>query len=199
MPGPRMLVIMLAPVVLAVAAVLVLVLIRGTGARGVLAVLAPLALRLRGRWLVFAAAAVQAVRMADPPWAAPFLAPQRGLWPVVAIWTLAIGFAVVNSPVLPRPPLVVFVAGLTLNCLTIAVNGGMPFSPTAARLAGFDAAYVTTPMTGHPPLGPGSRLSLFADVIPVPVLERVVSIGDLLLIGGLAGLLVTIMVPGPAN
>jgi hypothetical protein len=184
-----MLVIMLAPVVLAAA----LVLIRGTGARAVLA------LRLRGRWLVFAAAAVQAVRLADPPWAARVLAPQRGLWPVLVIWTLAIVFAVVNAPVLPRParpPLVVFVAGLTLNCLTVAVNGGMPFSPKAARMAGFDAAYLATPVTGHPPLGRDSRLTAFADVIPVPVLERVVSIGDLLLIGGLAGLLVAVMVTG---
>jgi hypothetical protein len=158
-----------------------------------------LGLRLRCVWLIWVAAAVQALRHADPSWAAPLLHPLDGLWPVLATWLLAVGFAAVNLWALParsRPGTLLAAVGFTVNSLAIAVNGGMPFSVPGARVAGFSEAEIATPIVGHPPITTDSALIMFADVIPLPGLHRVISIGDILLLAGLVWLLAAIAPPG---
>lgn len=175
-----------------VVAVLVVCLRRG-GFRAILA------LRLRQRWLIGLAAAVQFVRLTEPAWAAPILTPLRGAVPVVLIWALVAGFAVVNLRSLPRTartPMGLFLTGMTLNSLAIAANGGMPFSTTAARWAGLTETQIETYVVGHPPLTGESRLAPLADVLPVPGLHAVASVGDLLIFAGLPWLLAVIMLRG---
>ncbi len=77
-------------------------------------------------------------------------------------------------------------AGCLANALVTALNGGMPFSVEGAARAGIDAASVADPTPGHVPIGPGTLLVPLADVVGVPGLGVVLSVGDLLLWGGLA-------------
>ncbi len=108
-----------------------------------------------------------------------------------AIWGSAAAFIVVNLRSVPatvRPPLVVAGVGFSLNSLLTALNGGMPFSMTAARAAGVSEQQLAERLVGHVPLGQHGAMAAFADVIPVPGLHKVVSIGDLLLMGGIVWL-----------
>jgi hypothetical protein len=177
-------------VLLPVLAAVVVLLVRGRGWRVLLAV------RLRGLWLVGLAAAVQFARISDPAWAAPVLRSERGLWPVAAIWVLAVAFAVRNARTLPRsarPGLGAFVLGFSLNSLATAANAGMPYSVAAAAMAGVPAA---VPVPGHRPVTPDTVLPVLADVLPLPALHQVVSVGDLLMLVGIGWLLVAVGVSG---
>jgi hypothetical protein len=144
--------------------------------------------RVRGKAWVLVAALVQAVRSSGPPWADAGAA----WWPLV-LAVCACGFAWANARVASRRvrvALATFAAGALANAVTTAVNGGMPFSVSGARTAGMSAAAIASPPPGHVPVVPGTRLVVLADVIPVPGLHVVLSVGDLLLWAGLAGLLV---------
>ncbi|WP_315094012.1 DUF5317 family protein [uncultured Cellulomonas sp.] len=144
--------------------------------------------RLRGTAWVLLAAAVQALRSSDPGWtdaASPW-------WPLV-LACCAVGFAWANGRVAStgvRVALGTFAAGVLANAVTTAVNGGMPFSVSGARLAGLSEAAIASPAPGHVPIADGTRLVALADVLPVPGLHVVLSVGDLLLWAGLVGLLV---------
>lgn len=188
MPGPRTLVLMVLPFVVAA----LIVVVRHGGVRGI----APH--RLRHVWLVWLAAAVQFLRVSNPDWAAPVLTPLRGLWPVAATWVLALLFALANVQPMRRAArlgLALLVLGMSLNSVTVMLNGGMPFSASAARAAGFSEQEIATPRLGHPRLTTQSRLTPLADVIAVPGLQRVLSVGDLLMLIGGAWMLVTITTP----
>jgi len=172
-----------------VAAVVALAARRGT-LRGLLA------LRFRHVWLIWLAVGVQVLRSSDPGWAAPFLAPLAGLWPVLATWACAAVFITVNLRSLRRSArsgLAVFAVGCTLNSLTVALNGGMPFSASAARRAGMSEAAIGAPPVGHRWLEPGTVLKPFADVIAAPGLHMVMSVGDVLMLVGAAWLLTAVL------
>ncbi|GIE98886.1 hypothetical protein Ari01nite_63510 [Paractinoplanes rishiriensis] len=193
MPSPLMLLLMSLPLAVAIAVAIVVTGLRTGGLRtGGLRAL--LRLRLRHRWLVGAAAAVQLVRLTDPAWAAAVLRPWRGALPVIAIWVLVVAFAIANVSTLhgrARAAMALFVTGMSMNFAAIVANGGMPFSVPAARRAGFTEAEIGTDVLGHPPLTPGSRLTPLADVIPLPGLHIVASAGDVLIFAGLVWLLLS--------
>jgi hypothetical protein len=77
--------------------------------------------------------------------------------------------------------------GLLLNLVVIAANGAMPVSPGAARIAG---ARVPGPHPDikHERLGRATILPLLGDVIPLPHLGEVMSVGDVVLAIGIARL-----------
>jgi hypothetical protein len=87
--------------------------------------------------------------------------------------------------------MVVFLAGMTMNSATIVANGGMPYSVPAARRAGFSEASIGD-VLGHPRLTAESHLAPLADAIPVPYLQTVASVGDLLIFAGISWLLISI-------
>lgn len=187
-----MLALMAAPVAVAI----LVVGVRTGGLRALLAV------RLRHTWLVGVAAVVQVVRLTEPEWATAALTPLRGALPVVVMWTLLTAFALGNLAGRSRAAkagILVFLAGTTMNSAAMVANGGMPFSLTAARWAGFTDRQLDTHVTGHPPLTADSRLVPLADVIPVPLLPAVASVGDLLIFVGLIWLLVATMMRRPAD
>lgn len=68
--------------------------------------------------------------------------------------------------------------GLALNMTVISANAGMPVSITAASAAGFDPSDYLRTAVKHRPLGPSTRLPYLADVIPLPGLRKVISVGD---------------------
>ena len=71
--------------------------------------------------------------------------------------------------------------GSLLNVLVISLNAGMPIDPGALALSG-----KPPPADGlHVLLGPETRLPFLADVLLIPVLNNIYSVGDVILaIGG---------------
>lgn len=66
-------------------------------------------------------------------------------------------------------------AGTALNVLVIVLNGGMPVDGEAARAAGA-AQYAGDAL--HVPLTATTAMGLLADIIPVPLVRSVYSVGD---------------------
>lgn len=162
-----------------------------------------LGLRLRWSWLVWLAAVVQFLRTRDPHWTGGVLAWHDGVLAVGATWLLGAAFVVANlSAITPRARLGagVLAAGFSLNALAIVVNGAMPFSAMSARQAGFAARAIDAPTAGHAPIDADTGLAALTDVIPVPGLGVVVSIGDLLMVIGVTWLLSQLALhPGPGR
>jgi len=71
--------------------------------------------------------------------------------------------------------------GAMLTSVVTLVNGGMPVDPGALALSG-----KAPPSDGlHVILGPDTRLSFLADVLLIPVINNIYSVGDVVLaIGG---------------
>jgi len=140
-------------------------------------------LPIRALWLVWLAAAVQFAqyrwRLGGPALALVFA--------IVLLW-LAIN--------LPRWPALIRVAGLAivlgagLNALVIGLNGRMPYSTAAAARAGLPAGVVTPK---NAPAADGTRLAALGDTIPVPLLHKIASPGDVLISVGAAALVVLVM------
>jgi hypothetical protein len=71
--------------------------------------------------------------------------------------------------------------GAVLNSVVTLINGGMPVDPGALALSG-----KAPPSDGlHMILGPDARLPFLADVLLIPVINNIYSVGDVILaIGG---------------
>jgi Family of unknown function (DUF5317) len=114
-------------------------------------------------------------------------------WAILIVsYGLLIAFAWVNRRL---PAVWLVMAGLGLNLLVIGVNGGMPVSANALERAGSSAdGLVGAGTVKHHLMGPDDILTPLADVIGIPPpIGAVISIGDVLLYGGLAILVVTVM------
>jgi hypothetical protein len=185
LPGPGTLFLLVLPL----GAALAVLLIRPGAIRGLLD------LRLKGLSLLWAAAAVKLVQLSEAGWAQPLLEPHGGLVPELAIWTLGVAFVAINLPVLPtkaRMALCLLAVGFTLNTLVTVLNGAMPFSVQAARTAGFSEDVIATSGPLYVAVSDQTMLPVLADVIPVPLLQKVISIGDVLMFIGIAWLVVVL-------
>lgn len=87
--------------------------------------------------------------------------------------------------------------GLLANALVVGANGAMPVSADAAARAG---AAVPVGDGRHETAGPGTRLRLLADLVPVPLPLRpeVVSAGDVAVAAGLGELVLVALLAGRA-
>ncbi|MPZ89065.1 MAG: hypothetical protein GEU81_13550 [Nitriliruptorales bacterium] len=90
------------------------------------------------------------------------------------------------------PGIPVAFAGFAMNALVIILNGAMPVSRVALRAVPGGGPGAVTPGK-HRVLEPGDALPFLADVIPLPPLRTVVSVGDVALAVGVAILIVTLM------
>jgi hypothetical protein len=159
-------------------------------------------LRLRGLALIWAAAAVQVVRVTDQSWAAAFLEYRGGALPVALMWALGATFVAVNLVSLPRRMRVgfgTFAVGFTLNTLVIVLNGGMPFYGRAARWAGLPEQVIAETGTRYHQTSAETTAASLGDVIPVPLLQKVVSVGDVLMFVGISWLLVAVAWRGTSS
>ena len=84
------------------------------------------------------------------------------------------------------PGMLIAGAGLVLNILVISLNGAMPVSPEAARVAGGED-FVSSDIK-HASLDGDTLLPWLADILPIPKLGFVLSAGDVVLIVGIARL-----------
>jgi len=150
-------------------------------------------LRIRLPWLAIVALGLQLVAFS----------PVRGSLGdtgVIAVhfvsYGLLVWFVIVNRQ---RMGIVVAGAGLLMNLLAIALNGGfMPASRHALEVAGlqFSAATVNNSTVIHE----GTRLWFLGDVFAIPdgtILANVFSVGDVLIIAGVAILIATAMLTAP--
>jgi Family of unknown function (DUF5317) len=150
--------------------------------------------RLRGLWLLWVAAAVQAgelyVRAFGPDWRLPLLA---------VTFALAGAWLAVNLPGRPLAMKIAASVALTgglANGAAIAANGRMPYLPAAARTARIAQGLVTPKNVA---VAPGRRLIALGDTIPVPPLHAIISIGDILIIIATIALTAATMCAAPRN
>ena len=112
----------------------------------------------------------------DPPWLS-----ETGDLIVLLATNLAVAiFLFVNRHL---PGMLFAAAGMLLNVIVITANGGMPVSEHAAEIAQMPLTEVGIK---HELLTDQTRLPWIADVIPVPVIHRVISAGDIFLMSGIA-------------
>ncbi|MGH2819927.1 MAG: DUF5317 domain-containing protein [Actinomycetota bacterium] len=124
-----------------------------------------------------------AVEIVFEVWRPEWLSEGAALAILVLSDVLVLWFVLANR----RTPGILLVgAGLALNALVIALNGGMPVSDRAVQVSG--APTVEGDRLKHERLSSDTNLPWLGDVIPVPVLGEVLSIGDLVLALGIAQL-----------
>ena len=112
----------------------------------------------------------------NPPWLS-----ETGDLVVLLVTNLAVAiFLFVNRQL---PGMLLAAAGMLLNVIVITANGGMPVSEQAAEIARMP---ITEIGIKHELLTDQTRLPWIADVIPVPVIHRVISVGDIFLMSGIA-------------
>ncbi|MDQ4143701.1 MAG: DUF5317 domain-containing protein [Actinomycetota bacterium] len=138
----------------------------------------------RVRWLVllFEGLAVQVIfDVWDPPGLT-----SAGALAVLLVSNLAVGtFALLNFRL---AGMLLVGLGLVLNSIVIAANQAMPVSPSASTAAGVDPPTAGSDDLKHERLDEDTKLGWLADVIPVPGLREVLSLGDLVLALGIGRL-----------
>lgn len=145
--------------------------------------------RIVGWGLMPLAAGIQIVRTTTPGWALPLLAALQGRLVVFLMWVCGALFVLLNvrgRSAAARYALVLAGTGFTMNAAAIVANGGMPFWTSGARWAGVPPELVADPEFGHVPITATTHLTVLSDVIPLPVVQMVVSLGDVLMLVGLA-------------
>lgn len=137
------------------------------------------ATHFRFLWLLFAGLVVQVgFDLWNPGWLT-----ETGDLVILVLSNLAVAaFLVLNRSL---PGMWLAATGLLLNALVITLNQGMPVSDESLELAGLSLSEYGIK---HEPLGPNTSLPWIADVIPLPGLKKVLSIGDLFLAAGIGWL-----------
>lgn len=105
-------------------------------------------------------------------------------WSVLLVSQLLVVGWLVGNRQLPGVALVA--AGLALNAVVIAANGAMPVAPAAMRVLGVD--HLEVPLGKHTRMTDATLLPWLADVIPLPPLRSIISVGDIVLAAGLVPL-----------
>lgn len=135
----------------------------------------------RWSWLLLAALVTQLVfDYWDPEW----LSDGGGL-AVILLTNAAVAVFLARNWEIPGMGLAA--VGMLLNVVVIAANGAMPVSLRAAEAAGLEGP-PREPGVKHEILTDDTVLPWLADVIPLPVLERLISVGDVVLAAGIAWL-----------
>jgi hypothetical protein len=113
---------------------------------------------------------------------------------VAASYLCLLAFALANRGLVGMP---VVVVGLALNATVILVNGGMPVRPGAVAAVGLDPAQLDAADLGAKRHleGPDDQLAFLGDVLPLRPLREVVSVGDVVLAGGVAIVLFRLLRP----
>jgi len=135
--------------------------------------------RVKWLWLVWLALIVQVgFRLLEPSW----LTDTGGLL-VLASTNLAIVlFMVLNRG---QPGMILAAVGLLMNLLVIAGNGAMPVSDYVFEVIDVDESALDTAGFKHERMDGDTVLPWLGDVVPIPPLREVWSIGDFVLAAGL--------------
>ncbi|HJQ76782.1 MAG TPA: DUF5317 domain-containing protein [Acidimicrobiia bacterium] len=140
-------------------------------------------IELRAWWLLFLALGLQVATrwLPDSGWAE-----EAGVAMVLLSFLLLMVMVLLNRS---KPGMWIAGLGVLMNFIVIALNGGMPVLAGAAEVAsGFTVSNPDLSGTfKHVPLDETSRLTFFADVIPLRLagIGEVISLGDIFLALGL--------------
>ncbi|MGH9227056.1 MAG: DUF5317 family protein [Acidimicrobiales bacterium] len=140
-------------------------------------------LRLRASGLVMAALGVQLVLHRLPEhWRVPLV---LASYAAVGLW---IARNLGGRPWFLRAGLALLAVGWALNLAAIVPNGGMPVSESALGAVGVAPGYDVADghLSKHVSAHGGVVDAVLGDSIPVPPLGAVISLGDILLAGGIA-------------
>lgn len=141
---------------------------------------------IRHGWLVLASVLAQGALAALSAVDQPVVSVFPSL--LLASHLALLAFVVANRML---PGMLLIFLGFAMNAAVITANGAMPVSPEAlAAVSG--GATVITPGK-HRLLTDGDQLTLLADVLALPVLRTVVSVGDIVLASGVGILVVNLM------
>lgn len=94
-----------------------------------------------------------------------------------------------------RAGMALIAVGFSLNVLVILANGGMPVSPDAITAMGGDPAAATALAGKHHLMTEATRLHWLADIIPLPPVDIIVSVGDIVLVAGMMPFAHDLMTP----
>jgi hypothetical protein len=136
--------------------------------------------RFRWTWVLFLGLAVQILFEIWTP--AGFSSGVRLALTLATIAAVLV-FLVANSHL---PGALIAAVGLALNVLVISVNGAMPVSLHAARVAGITFDAFSQLGIKHEIANAATRLPWLADILPVPHTQKIFSAGDVVLAAGLA-------------
>ena len=132
-------------------------------------------------WLLVAGAVISfAAGFFDPAWLSESLSAAI----TVAVLASAVVFLFANRDL---PGMGLAGLGLAINTLVIAVNGAMPVSADAARIANARGS-LDEPGLKHEVMDADTDLAWLADRIPIPGARIVLSAGDLVLAAGIGRL-----------
>lgn len=143
---------------------------------------------VRGDWVLL----VLLVFQLAWPSAAPFLGVSAGIALIAWLLMMALLALILFMNARDEWSLAVAGLGIALNVFVIGLNGAMPVSMDAVAITGMDPSAAREALQValvHAELTPATLAPVLADVIPVPGPQwhrAVVSIGDILLAGGLA-------------
>jgi hypothetical protein len=123
-----------------------------------------------------------------------------GLALVIGSYAALGAFAVANIKLFGMALVVV---GLACNLLVITVNDGMPVRPAAAVRAGIASSETALRRIHLKPKHhyerPDDRLMFLGDVLPVPPLHEVLSLGDVIMSLGIAMVIASLLRRDPAH
>ncbi|HEX5202850.1 MAG TPA: DUF5317 family protein [Actinoplanes sp.] len=148
--------------------------------------------RIRALWLVWVAAAVQFAQYFAPG-VRHVVQDVAGVPMLALVFAIVFGWLAVNLrhwPAAIRVAGAAIVLGAAMNALVIGLNGRMPYDPAAADAVG-SAPGLEGPKNA--PAAAGTRLAPLGDVIPVPLVDKIASPGDVLIGGGTVALVVLAM------
>jgi Family of unknown function (DUF5317) len=137
--------------------------------------------KLRWAWLLIIGLVVQS---ALALWAPSWIDGPVALL-VLVLGNLAIVLFIAGNRMLPG--MLLADIGVGLNLLVIVLNGAMPVSASAARVAGIEEVARAAGIS-HEVMNDETVLPWFGDVIPVPYAGEVWSVGDIFLATGIARL-----------
>lgn len=153
-------------------------------------------LRLRLRWLVllYLAVAIQVVEFYVPAIHDVALHGLSRLF-IAVIFGLVVAWLLINFRRATRGPRVGYglvAGGLVLNGICLLVNGRMPFWLPAARAAGLPERLLhESSHVKNVAAGAHTKLAFLGDIVPVPGIAKVFSIGDIAIAAGIFVLIVT--------
>jgi hypothetical protein len=137
------------------------------------------ATKVKWLWLVWAALILQAgLRILEPSW----LSDAWALTALVVTNLAIVWFMALNRKV---PGMALAGAGLLLNLAVITANGAMPVSDYVFEVIDIDESALDAAGFKHERMTDETVLPWLGDVVPIPPLREVWSIGDFVLAAGI--------------
>ena len=157
---------------------------------------------VRAWWLLSLATVLQFCRYRHVPGFHWLFGSYNSIRPMLIVFGIVAVWLVLNA-VRARPEragILLIAGGWLANFVVMAVNSGMPVDRDAALSVGFTPSdFATNDIGDYHVLTSADHLGWLADVMPVPYLQHVASVGDVLLLAGLMTVCAVAMRPREAR